>query len=171
MKISGFGMTFAAVCLTGALVLPNTVSAGPGNSKGAHHNQAMMGGKPGKPDKVDRTVTVTLKDLSFGIKDIKVKNGETIRFVIRNGTDIAHDFTIGTKAVQKAHQKEMLKMMDAMSKGGHGMKHADANAVFLKAGETKEIIWQFAKADHLEFGCNVPGHYQAGMKGHFSFVN
>ena len=164
-------MTFAAVCCASALVVPNIAAAGPGHGKGSHHNLAMMGGKPGKPDKVDRTITVELKDLSFGIKNIKVKNGETIRFVIRNVTDNPHDFTIGTKAVQKAHQKEMLKMMDAMSDGGHGMKHADANAVFLKAGETKEIIWQFAKADHLEFGCNVPGHYQAGMKGHFSFVN
>ena len=41
----------------------------------------------------------------------------------------------------------------------------DANAVFLKAGETRELVWRFGKAGRIEFACNVPGHYEAGMKG------
>jgi uncharacterized cupredoxin-like copper-binding protein len=43
--------------------------------------------------------------------------------------------------------------------------HDDANAVFLKSGETKELVWKFGKAGQIEFACNVPGHYEAGMKG------
>lgn len=45
------------------------------------------------------------------------------------------------------------------------MGHADGNAVLVKPGETKELIWTFSDAQNLEFACNLPGHYQAGMKG------
>ena len=41
----------------------------------------------------------------------------------------------------------------------------DPNAVFLKGGETKEIIWRFAKAGRMEFACNVLGHYEVRHEG------
>jgi len=37
----------------------------------------------------------------------------------------------------------------------------------VELGKTKEIIWKFTKGDHLEFGCDIPGHYEPGMKGKF----
>ena len=51
--------------------------------------------------------------------------------------------------------------------GAHGamMKHDDPNSVLLRPGETKELIWRFAGGMTLEFACNVPGHYEAGMVG------
>ncbi len=68
----------------------------------------------------------------------------------------------------------MMRMMQAGTSHGdmHGamMPHDDPNAVMVHPGETKELIWTFAEAENVEFGCNVPGHYEAGMKGTFNFV-
>jgi uncharacterized cupredoxin-like copper-binding protein len=35
----------------------------------------------------------------------------------------------------------------------------------VEPGKTAELTWTFSKATRLEFACNIPGHYQAGMKG------
>jgi uncharacterized cupredoxin-like copper-binding protein len=37
--------------------------------------------------------------------------------------------------------------------------------VYLKPGETKELIWTFGNVAELEYACNVPGHYESGMHG------
>jgi uncharacterized cupredoxin-like copper-binding protein len=57
-------------------------------------------------------------------------------------------------------------MMEMMGGGGAmAAMHEEPNAVYLKPGETKELLWRFAKTNELEFACNVPGHYESGMKG------
>jgi len=57
--------------------------------------------------------------------------------------------------------------MDHSQMGGKmPMKHDDPNSVLLEPGETKELVWTFPKEATLEFACNIPGHYQAGMVGH-----
>lgn len=68
--------------------------------------------------------------------------------------------------MQKAHQKEMEKMMQD---DDHIMEHNDPNDLFLQPGETKELIWKFKKTAELEIGCNVPVHYLAGMKRNVNF--
>ena len=53
--------------------------------------------------------------------------------------------------------------------GGKTMEHDDPNSVLLEPGKSGEIIWKFTKATELEFACNVPGHYDAGMMGRLHF--
>jgi uncharacterized cupredoxin-like copper-binding protein len=46
------------------------------------------------------------------------------------------------------------------------MQHHDhPNAVMVKPGRTRELVWRFTRAGAFEYGCNVPGHYESGMKG------
>jgi len=45
------------------------------------------------------------------------------------------------------------------------MHHHDSNAVSVKAHETKEMTWKFDQAAQLEYDCNIPGHFEAGMTG------
>jgi uncharacterized cupredoxin-like copper-binding protein len=45
------------------------------------------------------------------------------------------------------------------------MEHDDPNAIRLQPGARGEIIWTFSKAGEFAFGCLIPGHYEAGMKG------
>jgi uncharacterized cupredoxin-like copper-binding protein len=134
----------------------------PGSMPGHHHSDSLWFGAPGAASKVDRTIRVEVKDLSFSPPAVEVKPGETVRFIVSNTSEVEHDFTIGDSKTQDEHGAEMADMADMAAEHAH---HPDPNAVFLKGGETKEIVWRFGKAGQIEFGCNVPGHYEAGMKG------
>ena len=140
---------------------------------GGHAAAEMAGGQPGKASEVTRIIVVVAKGTAFTPKSIKVKAGETIKFVIDNKGELLHEFTIGTPAMQKKHQAEMMKMTmagkllpDRIVGGAH---HSHGNSVLIEPKKKKEIIWKFAKNSTLEFGCNLPGHYENGMKGMFMF--
>lgn len=138
-------------------------------------------GQPAPAAKADRSVEVVMGDMSFTPKAIDIKAGETVRFVLLNKGQLLHEFNLGDAAMHAKHQQEMLKMqqsgmltptgmkeMDHGSMAGmdHGMmKHDDPNSVLVEPGKTAELTWTFTKATSLEFACNIPGHYQAGMVG------
>lgn len=138
-------------------------SAGPAEAHSAatRHAAAFAFGAPGNAADVDRTISIKARDVNFDIATVTVKAGETVKFVVVNEGAADHEFTLGDAAEQAAHRREMLEMagMDM------SQSHHDANALYLKSGETKALVWKFGKAGQIEFGCNVPGHYEAGMKG------
>ena len=45
------------------------------------------------------------------------------------------------------------------------MEHKDPNQVRVAPGQVGEVVWHFTKAGKVDFGCLMPGHYDAGMKG------
>lgn len=155
---------------------PAVVSAHDAHSHGGHVRGATVeGGAPGKAGEVTRDVTIVATDSEFTPKAVAVKAGETIRFIVRNGGKLVHELTIGTKDTQAEHQSEMLGFAvsgaieaDRIDRAKLGA-HDHGNNVILEPGQTGAIIWTFAKAANLEFGCNIPGHYEAGMKGDFRF--
>ncbi|MGI9413718.1 MAG: plastocyanin/azurin family copper-binding protein [Hyphomicrobiales bacterium] len=121
------------------------------------------------PDR-PRTVVIDMEQLAFNTASVSVKAGETVRFVLRNSSYIPHDFTIGTLLMQKGRRALIAELSDAgQLEGAEGGKAGldAANAVLIMPGETKELIWTFTETRDLEFGCNVPGHYEFGMKGAF----
>ncbi len=139
-------------------------------------------GQPAPAGSATRTVEVDMTDIAFNPKSLDVKAGETVRFVLVNKGQLLHEFNLGHAAMHAEHQKEMLDMQQsgmmtptgiknagtdhsAMGHGAMGMKHDDPNSVLVEPGKTAELTWTFTKADNLEFACNVPGHYQAGMVG------
>lgn len=161
-----------------AMALASGVHAA-GEHEGGHHGDNPIG-EPGEAANVSRTIEVTMLDNYYEPESISVRSGETIRFRVKNEGALVHEFNIGTAAMHEAHQKEMQMMvahgvinddridhdMMEMDMGdGNSMKHDDPNSVLMEPGETKEIIWAFTDAAELEFACNVPGHYQAGMYG------
>lgn len=97
--------------------------------------------------------------------------GETIRFVLKNSSPLPHDFTIGTQIVQQGRRAVMEEITEAgrlNEKPETTIPFDSPNAVLVYPGETKELVWKFTETRMLEFGCNVPGHYELGMKGHFT---
>jgi uncharacterized cupredoxin-like copper-binding protein len=166
-----------------ALALPGTILADAGHTHGAAI------GEPAKASAATRTVKVTLADSFYEPETIQVKAGETVRFVLTNTGELLHEFNIGTAAMHAEHQKHMAMMLDHgmltptgvnqermtmdhySSTGGmgHGMKHDDPNSVLVEPGQTKELVWKFTRATALEFACNMPGHYEAGMVGTVEF--
>jgi len=172
----------AAKFLVGAAVMSMSATA---FAAGAHESgHGATNGKPGEASDVSRTITVEMHDNYYEPESIAVKPGQTVRFVVENKGSLVHEFNIGTPAMHEAHQDEMMMMvehgviqggqlnedmMDMDMGSGHSMKHDDPNSVLLEPGESKEIIWKFTEKANIEFACNVPGHYQAGMYGEINF--
>ncbi len=133
-----------------------------GSHAGNHDDSAI--GKPGVATKVTRTVTVDMKDdMRFHSSNVSVKQGETIRFVVKNSGKVKHEMVLGTQKDLKEHYEVMKKNPE--------MEHADANMVTVAPGKTGEIIWQFTTAGNVDFACLQPGHYDAGMKGLVNVVS
>jgi uncharacterized cupredoxin-like copper-binding protein len=95
--------------------------------------------------------------MRFKPATIKVKRGETIRFLARNTGKVKHEMVLGTIGELKKHAELMRKFPE--------MEHADPNQVSVGPGKTGELIWQFTRAGTFDFACLQPGHFEAGMVG------
>lgn len=135
-------------------------SANPDEDHGSHHAAAS------EVTEVTRTIEIVARDIEFSLSEINVKPGETIRFIIRNEGELEHDFTIGDAETQTAHRAEMQEMMSGMS-DDQGHAHGAKNAVMVEPGAVAELLWTFGDDTNIQFGCNVPGHFEAGMAGKF----
>ena len=144
----------------------------------ANPSRGFAFGEPAPASKATRTVEVLLKDIAFEPGSLKVQAGETVRFVLTNEGRLPHEFNLGDPAMHAEHQKEMLGMqgrifnaaaghagMDHGTEGHGGHGHDGGNTVLLQPGQKAELTWTFRKSAPIEFACNVPGHYQAGMVG------
>lgn len=115
-------------------------------------------GRQGDPGKVSRKVMVDMSDaMRFSPAEVRVKQGETIRFVVKNGGKVLHEMVIGNLAELKAHGELMKKFP--------GMEHDEPYMAHVDPGGQQEIVWQFTKAGEFHFGCLLPGHFEAGMVG------
>ncbi len=138
-------------------------------------DHAMSGGKPGDAAKVTRTIEIVASDNAFSLKALQVRDGETVRFVVRNDGLDPHEFLIGTVTEHADHLKMMKAMIEQRKKGG-GHAHdtstmeAHKNGVTVEPAKTASFIWTFARTADLEFACDIPGHYEDGMRGPISFA-
>lgn len=124
--------------------------------EGAGHAAAL--GKPADVKRATRTIEIVMGDnMRFEPKRIDIKQGETIRFVARNGGNAKHEMVLGTMAELKKHAALMTKFPE--------MEHDDPNAVSVEPGKVGEFAWTFTKPGTFDFACLVPGHFEAGMKG------
>lgn len=143
--------------------LINSTAMSAGKHEGEHHSTWEAIGQPGKAAKVTRTVMVEMKDtMRFAPSKLTVKQGETIKFVLKNSGNLPHEMVLGTEKELEEHYELMKKFPE--------MEHAEPNQVTVQAGGSGEIIWEFTKAGVVNFACLQPGHYEAGMKGSV-FVN
>ncbi len=127
---------------------------------------------------IDRTIHVEAGEMWFDSERLDIAPGETIKFEIANTGNLAHEFVIGDAEAQEAHREMMQEMSGGHGDGGHG-KHGGHDmaggehggsmpAVSIAPGETAELVWTAPEnVDSLEYACNIPGHYEAGMFGNF----
>ena len=140
-----------------ALALSSTAFAG-GTHGGGHDAAETAIGKPGVAAKAARTVTIEMSDtMRYTPSDIQVKQGETVRFIVKNSGKVKHELSLGTEKELLEHLEQMKKFPD--------MEHDEPSKISLAPGKQGEIIWQFTKAGAVNFVCLMPGHYEAGMKG------
>jgi|GEM_PF-233409 len=156
MKIPHAQHAFVAILVT--LFASAALASGDHAGGHAHGDESSAIGMPGKAAQVTRTVHVDMTDnMRFTPASMDVKQGETIRFKVKNSGRVKHEFVLGTEQELKAHYQAMLKYPE--------MAHEDPQMITLAGGEQGEVIWQFTKAGKVDFACLQPGHYDAGMKG------
>jgi uncharacterized cupredoxin-like copper-binding protein len=130
---------------------PKAVATAPGG-----HGEAL--GEPGDPKAKARTIAVSMNDeMRFTPNRFIVAKGETIRFEVKNVGKLKHEMVLGTLQELKDHAELMQKFPE--------MEHDDPNAVGVEPGKTGVLLWKFTKAGEFDFGCLVPGHFEANMKG------
>ena len=144
-----------------------------------------MIGEKGKLSEVSRTIEIKMYDNYYEPKEIKIKKGETIKFIVHNYGEFVHEFNIATKEMHIKHQPEMMKLveneilladridkkkMKKMAKKNHSMGHSHSNSVLLEPNQSAELIWKFSTDTNLEAACNVPGHYESGMVANINSI-
>tara|TARA_Y100000590_G_C14815961_1_gene674494 strand:- start:12 stop:446 length:435 start_codon:yes stop_codon:yes gene_type:complete len=144
-----------------------------------------MIGEKGKLSEVSRTIEIKMYDNYYEPNEIKIKKGETIKFIVHNYGEFVHEFNIATKEMHIKHQPEMMKLveneilladridkkkMKKMAKKNHSMGHSHSNSVLLEPNQSAELIWKFSTDTNLEAACNVPGHYESGMVANINSI-
>ncbi len=142
---------FIVVALTMGLISTGVIA---GTSHGSAEETAA--GRPGDPAKVSRTVEITMVDNRFKPDGIKVKQGETVKFILRNVGKKKHEMMIGSMAQLDQHAKMMKQFPD--------MEHTDPNLIEVSPGKNGELVWQFTETGTVDFACPAPGHFK-GMRG------
>ena len=121
-------------------------------------------GRQGDPKKVSKTIQVDMADtMRFTPDTLTVKAGDTVRFVVKNSGKQMHEMVLGTEKELKEHAALMLKFPT--------MEHEEPYMAHVPAGKKEEIVWQFTKPGEFHFGCLIPGHFEAGMKGKILVVS
>jgi len=163
--------------LASAFALPVALASLPAAADpGGHGNNAQLLGAPA-PRGQGRVIRVEMTDNAYNMQRIRVRAGETIRFVAVNRGQFLHEFSFAPADVQAAHRPSMAMMMEhgmitpervvnlrMQMPGGQSMDHTAPNTVLVEPGKTGEISWRFDRAGTIEIACNVPGHYESGMR-------
>jgi uncharacterized cupredoxin-like copper-binding protein len=102
-----------------------------------------------------RTVHVRLEHSRFVVDgDPAVRPGDTVRYVVENTDPIAHEFIIGDRAVQRAHEL-----------GTEAYHPPRPGEMSVPAGAVLETTFTFpTEPGSLILGCHIPGHYAYGMR-------
>lgn len=115
-------------------------------------------GIAGDPKKVSRTIEFDMSDeMRFDPSSIKVRRGETLRFVAKNRGRIMHEMVLGTVRDLEEHAALMKKFP--------GMEHDEPHMTHVAPGQTGEIVWRFNRPGTFNFACLIAGHMEAGMVG------
>jgi uncharacterized cupredoxin-like copper-binding protein len=121
-------------------------------------------GRTGDPRKASRTIRVDMADtMRFAPAALEVKQGDTVKFVVKNSGKQMHEMVLGSMKELKEHAELMRKQP--------GMEHDEPYMAHVEPGKIAEIVWQFTKAGEFHYGCLIPGHFEAGMVGRIKVVS
>lgn len=154
---------FTAVCMTATLTAaPAWAHGDPHAQKSARpgtiSSEEKSFGKAGDPKKIARTINVDMSDkMRFTPATLAIKQGETVKFIVKNSGKTMHEFVLGTLPELKEHAELMKKFPN--------MEHDEPYMAHVSPGKTETIVWQFSKSGEFHFGCLLPGHFEAGMIG------
>ena len=161
MKIA---MKFGKIALLTNILLVSTASLAGGSHDHDHSNKAGSGlietefGEYGTQMHPTVTIEISMSDdMRFTPATIQVKQGDIVEFIHANEVQLMHEFVLGTLQSLNKHAEEM--------KQNPSMSHDKPFTVNIAPGETGTNTWQSTESGVFHFGCLIPGHYEAGMRG------
>ena len=161
-KTAVAAMLALALGLGGGVAFAHGDDAHP-KKAGAVKKEQKAWGIAGDARAAKRTVDVSMLDtMRFTPDKLEVREGETVRFRVRNNGKVMHEFVIGTKAENDKHAELMLKFPE--------MEHDEPYMAHVGPGKTGEVVWTFNRPGDFDFACLIAGHYQAGMVGKIKVV-
>ena len=151
-------------CAVAVALAISVVGAG-AHGEAAHSGAAKAVPKEQKPwgiagdaKDVRRTVVLVMSDdMRFTPDRIDVRQGETLRIVVRNAGRVLHEFVLGTKDTLAEHAALMVRFPN--------MEHDEPYMAHVAPGGEGAVVWKFNRAGDFDFACLIAGHYQAGMVG------
>lgn len=115
-------------------------------------------GIAGEAKAARRTIEITMGDnMRFTPNRIEVRQGETVKLVVRNRGKLLHELVLGTRKELDEHAALMAKFPN--------MEHDEPYMAHVGAGKEGELVWTFNRPGVFDFACLIPGHYEAGMVG------
>ena len=101
------------------------------------------------------TVRVSIHYSHFSLSTLRVKQGTTVQFLVRNTDPINHEFIVGDAKVHALHER-----------GNSELPHPPVpGEVSVPPGQLGETFYSFDKPGAYLFACHLPGHLAFGMRG------
>ena len=124
------------------------------SSMAAATDTSLAFGRPAERQQTSRVIHVVMTDdARFLPAEIRVKLGESVRFIVTNDGARAHDIVLGTMTSLKQHAEAM-----------HSAHH-EPNEAEVAPGQTAEIDWQFTEVGEFYYGSPVPARFEGRRLG------
>lgn len=137
---------------------------GHGGHLGAHaygasgDPRAVTFGRPGDPAKGSRAIAVEMDDRECRLqKEIRIRQGETLRFDVHNKGTRMHELVLGTSHELKAHADD--------TSGDSLAEHEEPFILHVEPGKQRSSVWRFTRVDLLGYGCLIHGTGKTTMTG------
>ena len=105
------------------------------------------------------TVHVDIEYSRFHLDALRVQQGTTVRFVVRNHDPINHEFVVGDDAVHARHEH------------GTEARHPPVpGEVSVNAQDDGVTFYTFDQPGDFLYACHLPGHVAYGMFGNITVV-
>jgi uncharacterized cupredoxin-like copper-binding protein len=156
-------LIFAALNVAGTSTVFSHGEKGPAKKGGTVNKEQKLWGIALSEKAVKRSILISMSDtMRFTPDRLTVKQGETVKLVIKNSGKTLHEFVLGTKKELDEHAALMVKFP--------GMEHDEPYMAHVSPGKTGQIIWNFNRVGTFDFACLIAGHYSAGMVGTVAVV-
>jgi uncharacterized cupredoxin-like copper-binding protein len=113
-------------------------------------------------------VRVVMNDrFRYRPNSIVVRAGRRVTFAVTNAGRLPHEFILGDRATQLAHEHQM-QAQPPVGTQVHVHDHdhgSGGGALTVPPGATRRLTWTFDEPGLVLYGCHVLGHWAAGMKG------
>jgi uncharacterized cupredoxin-like copper-binding protein len=120
--------------------------------------QATSFGVPGDPSRISHTVSVEINDTRCRHPaEGRFRQGETVRFVVRNSGTRMHELVLGTSHELGEHA--------ARSEGNPEADHDDSFILHVEPGTTEALVWRFTRVGLFSYECLIRGAKEVSMTG------